>query len=104
MQQMLCSVGSSKSFAITVSPFLLKGRPSRDSSAALEGTFCLRQPADSELIDAGSLDDHFLMAFTEDFGIDQPRRRAVAHGAFCGSHGGVLKKKGARSLVSFRQT
>jgi hypothetical protein len=28
MQQMLCSAGSSKSFAITVSPFLLWGWPS----------------------------------------------------------------------------
>jgi hypothetical protein len=55
----------------------------------------LRHPADSELIDAGSLDDQFLMAFTEDFGVGQPRRRAAAHGAFRDSHGVDLKTKRA---------
>src|SRR5215469_14114869 len=99
MQQMLCSVGRSKSLAITVSPFLFKGRPSRDSSSAPEGTLCFRQAADSELIDAGSLDDQFLMAFTEDFRVNQPGRRAAAHGALNASHGVDLMPKRARKLA-----
>jgi hypothetical protein len=100
MQQMLCSLGSSKSFAITISPVLLQGCPSRDTSPAPESTFCFRQPANSEPIDAGSLDDQLLMALTEDFGVDQPCRRAATHRAFCDSHGVDLKQKGARSLAT----
>jgi hypothetical protein len=79
MQQMLCSAGTWKNFAIGVLRLLFHCYVSRNSAAAPEGAFTLRQPTNPEAIDADGLDDHFFVPFTEDVRVDQPRRWTAAH-------------------------
>ena len=79
------------------------GNGSRNPTTSSEGTLRFRQPTDPEPIDTGSLDDEFLMAFTEDFRVDQPRRWPPAHGALCDSHGLTPDSEGSeKSLPSYK--
>ncbi len=74
---------------------------SSNSSPVAEIT-AAEHPTDPETIDTGGLDDQLLVSFTEDFRVDQPCRRAAAHGALDASHGVGLKHEGnENSLPSF---
>jgi hypothetical protein len=71
---------------VTASLLFLRLAFLREVAASTEQLVGLSKPANRKVIDAEGFDNSFLVAFTEDFGVDPPDRCSTTDGALDDVH------------------
>jgi hypothetical protein len=80
---------------------LLPGCGPRKAPASAERAIHVSEPPNRKAIDAGLLDDDFLVSLAEDLSVDQPRCPTAAHRTFDDAHELTsMKEKGCGKLAT----